>query len=1349
MSLDSGVEYFLDMKRKGGVFSSGGSPFQSADGQSPVHGAYRVVLKENLEIGVEASICGSLCEWISVPGRQQRAREKLGSQLRLYLETCPSSETNYSIAVIGEKLYVTLDHSAHRDKLLTVKSPQKIIATTSMHPYGGICGQIFLFAQIIPYALMLHIAELFKVNKVVFTGEGWSGSIAHASAIMFRELFNCIDNPPAVAAISFSGPLCATSKLSEYLANSGQKENHVTINCGSAILDRLLANYQRLSAFADSDIGSWKSMYQPFHDSLVRYMEGNFPLDLESLQQAEDILHNHKLSEQNNLLPIGYFMRRDDHEPLLVPSEEMLDSLGELMSFEPLAWRPFYSLLHENVATWDPAPAAVVDDSYMPRVTDVFMICTPTKFTIHFEGTNLDCVQKRLMEAELSIAPETINKLPFRVKLDRFSFQSQDAKLTKVQCFPNKAVIELSGVHLKGPGSISLVTDFGETKAFSYAENKIINRDDSSLAKSLHPTMNAEFLSSALLRVAIMANQTGTGIEGLKEQNPSIYDLWCILLDLEKNIFEMQLGLSKYMNQYLTGKISIGDLKKMCLEKFEEMSRQATLEAPLEKDHAVYRGMKVFAGGLLAVTGGLLTLAGILLSVPAIILAIPAKPLIDRGRERGYNVGTIAYMGVVGVTALPAAIVAVFGVFLAGAASHALSDYSTHSYKELLKNIITLLGGNPLEVVDELPQQEDYVVALLQKMFPGIDVAHCTDAEFRARLEEGKEKKDEGIINFEKALEKYPLFFEKVQMVGRIYAMRQILLGNLMIGFVGVHNAGKSTTISKLWELDTNPHILVRTEEPVPHFIGNWVDSYAQKYPRFNEWLQAKHRNSTQLYAVDFPGTTDERESIRLMTSHTAELVSMFVVVLKAGHIAGPEKEVVDLVKLANKPFIVLVNHCDSIAGEMKKPGYAESLHSHYAEVLDISPGMLQFACAKHPSSNDKLRGLLFGMIQTLLCNKDIVKALALRLTPPSAVANLEESVINLPEELATAAYSLMFNLSAVRRETLESTCRSLVRDATKSEDRQIGKMDVNNVVFKTMDGVRLLAILFDLDSSEYETCMLLVERRNQAFKPHFDQIDQALENANEQIEFLVLNLALVSLRNDLFEFMKMNNAPNDSDLSSLVTQVLIGFKNILNHWVSVDCKKEAVLRAILTTFDSLGSKDESAFFNKIRGYEERLKLQNSQPAAEGDNDVDEIRVSLIGEELDFEEFNRYRLGKDRLEKLNSFTYRICDVEAHQIQVQQGDVMSEISHFREASQKYIDKHHTNVFAFQLPRDQGILMPLLNILGQLTKEHLDTGNFRFTLEDDPAIDVNGVSRALLSKAAQEIANNPEQVNVSSF
>lgn len=1339
VSVETHEDYFLSEKKRNGLFFNDSIkyPFLTVNGEKPPRGNYTLFLKDNIEMGIEISVCGSLNEFVDDTNCEQKLREILGPHLKFYIQTCPQAVAKYNIAVIGDKLYFTLDYKSSVERILTVQSPQNIIDTSSIRSFGGIPGQICILAQILPYSILLQMVDKCGIQKVIFTGAAWSGTIAHAAAIIFREQYKSSENPPSVAAISFSGPLCGSPALQDYLI--GQRESHTTINCDGDILDRLLVNFQRISAFADKDVESWKLLHDTFYQAVKHCHEANaHAVDLDALKRAEENLNYRKLSDQDMLSPIGFLMLKGDRETILIGSENLLETIYSLTTSVPQqTWRHHYSLKLASVSTWPTQDGVFVNPKlFSPCITDVSMIQTPTKFSINFEGQFLDCMRMRLFEKEVPVTTQSINNLPFNVEFNNFDIQSSQAKILRVRCFPNKATVDLSGLSLVAPGNITLKTDFGETNSLPYTDEKIIGGNDLALSKQLHPTMNAEYLSSALLRVAITAKASG-GLQNLSTCNPAMYDLWLILLDLEKNIFNLPEVLNKNMTQYLDDIIDIGQLKHMCMRSvFEEVSRLATMDMPVKQVNGLYRGLQYIVGGSLAFTGGLITLAAVLLSVPAAILAIPVLSVVNNADRM--HAGTRAYVGVVGVVGLPAVIVGTIGMFLAAAGAYAISDYASHNYRQMLQTIIELLGGNSLEVVDELPQLEDCIMTRLSVLFPDLDLCRSTELELKLFVKRGIEKQDEKIKAFSDALKKYPIMTKKLLMIARIHAIRQILIRNLMIGFVGVHNAGKSTTISRLLEVDAKADLIVRTEGTVPYLIGGWVDDYAKTHSQFSEWLNSKDRNSTQLYAVDFPGTTDEREAISTVTRYTAELVSIFVVVLRAAHIAAPEKDVVDIVKANNKPFIVIINQCDSIAHDLRKPGNDDRIRNHYAQVLGVTPSIVQFACALDSSSNDRVRGIIFGMLQSLINNYEIVKTIALRLIPPSAVKDIDESFMGVPDTLSAAAYSLLFNLCPVRREMLEATCRNLLRDTSEAHKNKSSQLDLLSLSFGAMDIVREIAMRCGLAEDEYNAFLYIINHRNIVFYPSFEKIAQNHDDIKKHVQMVVTTMSLASLQQEVYNFLK-KSASKEADFNALATDVLLGLRDILNRWVNTDCSKIAVLKAMTIAFESVGDKDEFVFLNKVKEQEDSISLMASQVEAKELSDS-MIEISLVESDIEHDEIARYRLGKDHLSRLNELSFQPCNMFSdYQRNI---DTSNQLSNIKKDLGEYA-KQVSSRLEIPISRGDDILSELLEHLGQLTKEHMSC-DLRFQIKNDKAIDVDGVTKSIITRAAYEIAEHPEKV-----
>jgi hypothetical protein len=97
---------------------------------------------------------------------------------------------------------------------------------------------------------------------------------------------------------------------------------------------------------------------------------------------------------------------------------------------------------------------------------------------------------------------------------------------------------------------------------------------------------------------------------------------------------------------------------------------------------------------------GLLVLAASILVIPAALLAIPLSVTMGTDSRLGDSALGAAYSGIVGIAALPAAVVGSVGYFLARAGQYALSDTESMKYKDILWQLIRLLDGNPMEVGD-------------------------------------------------------------------------------------------------------------------------------------------------------------------------------------------------------------------------------------------------------------------------------------------------------------------------------------------------------------------------------------------------------------------------------------------------------------------------------------------------------------------------------------------------------------------------------------------------------------------------------------------------------------------------
>lgn len=474
------------------------------------------------------------------------------------------------------------------------------------------------------------------------------------------------------------------------------------------------------------------------------------------------------------------------------------------------------------------------------------------------------------------------------------------------------------------------------------------------------------------------------------------------------------------------------------------------------------------------------------------------------------------------------------------------------------------------------------------------------------------------------------------------------------------------------------------------------------------------------------------------MTYYTAELASMFVVILKAGHIAGPEREVVDVVKSKHKPFMVVINHCDSIAHELKKPGSIDRFRTHYADILKVDPFQVHFMCALDSSSTDSLRGILFGQIQTLIGDSEIVRALALRMIPPSVALQLKEEIFQLPQQFASASYTLLFNLSTVRKETLEATFNLLIRDTIDVQEKTTTMVDFQTLSFASKDLVLQTALALNIPAPLYSLCLTLINRRSIHFKKAFDEVEHATLQSETQkhLEILISTLALSSLRDQLCTTFKKSSVSTANNLMFLVAEVLILSRELYTDSLGAGFDEEVVMLTMMELFTNTDPIDEDSFFMKM--LEKKKVLEVAKAHEESSNE------STASHEPDsnFTEINRFRLGQTHLEQMRQvLSFQISEITPPRYTYNDSN---DIKLCKENITSYCRDHLTNICMLELPSMENVLPELIKLFRSLKEEQLKCLDIRFRIRNDEAIDANGVTRSVFTKAAQELNDNPSQV-----
>jgi hypothetical protein len=497
----------------------------------------------------------------------------------------------------------------------------------------------------------------------------------------------------------------------------------------------------------------------------------------------------------------------------------------------------------------------------------------------------------------------------------------------------------------------------------------------------------------------------------------------------------------------------------------------------------------------------------------------------------------------------------------------------------------------------------------------------------------------------------------------------------------------------------------------------------------------------------------DEREAVATMTYYTAELASMFVVILKAGHVAGPEKEVVDVVKGKHKPFLVVINHCDTIAHELKKPGNLDRIRQHYADILKVDPFQIHFMCALDPSSNDNLRGILFGQMQTLIGNSEIVRALAMRMIPPDVAIQLPENMLELPQQLASAAYSLLFNLSSVTKQSLEATFKLLIRDTVDAKEKPTAIVDFKTLTFAAKDIVRQTALALDLPAPLYCLCLKLIDKRSIHFKDAFNEVEklELLEgDTRKHLDQLISTLALSSLRDQLLSCFGKSKLGTTNNLIHLVLEFLVLACELYKSSLAAGYVEDAVVMTMTEFLTDMDPFDQNTFFVKLMDTNQvldvvtgeganKLSLKVNPTVAEEEKKGEEI-------EFNFAEINQYRCGQSHLEHMRQvITFQISEIIPS---CYEYDDTQDIKNCKEKIMKYVEENLTETIAVELPSMSHVLPSLIKIFSAIPETVLKSKSLRFRIKDDEAIDANGVTRSVFTKAAQELNDDPAQVCSSS-
>jgi len=502
-------------------------------------------------------------------------------------------------------------------------------------------------------------------------------------------------------------------------------------------------------------------------------------------------------------------------------------------------------------------------------------------------------------------------------------------------------------------------------------------------------------------------------------------------------------------------------------------------EQTLFRDSKVRRFFKGVIGAVGCGAGGVLAAAGAVVSIPGFLLMMSgyAVQKDDFDELAGGNLhisgprdGAGKAVGAIGAAgmAIPA-VVGASGVALIEKSRSLfvpkVDDLVSKSYASSVRIVLRALGGDPDTVRPEVALLEEAVVKRFLELARQFRDVHGHDSrasnpilkcpnqnatEWLLRLAPCKhrKRKSHALTSIEECIEGWStlendwnrqpqnqgaaastqlesyrtdarfsksasknLIYERLYVIFRFTELRKFINHNLILTFVGVHNAGKSEFIRRLWGFETSANILGRTET-VDVFEADGAEMCARR-----GGASTIGRNRVRLAIVDTPGASDERAGIASLWSLFADVSSYFICVFKAGHVARPERSVVEKVENLGRPFIILINvHDRVIADDLVRDGSMDAARANYSRVLQVPVNRIIITNAMDDAELEQVRKRIWHMLAPLISSgdpqscQDARRQLALSLCHANVMCDLQLGLCDAErcKSIANVAVSIL-----------------------------------------------------------------------------------------------------------------------------------------------------------------------------------------------------------------------------------------------------------------------------------------------------------------------------------------------------
>jgi hypothetical protein len=562
------------------------------------------------EAHLEPHVCGSLLSILTSKNPELEFQNFFYDGEKQHKNFTLSNESavfKYILCNINSKIYCAVDFTSRREDFLTVKSPVDLFSSKlPSAEQVKVPGQILKLAELFPFISVINIASSSNVHDIILCGEGLSGTVSHAIAMMLNEhlktaaaIASTGDAQIVARSVSFSGPLCVSPPLVTPLTSSDGVCRHTTLCVSDSILDRVLFDFQRLSPLITlGEVEEWRSIYETVYSCMSEYVSAGHLTDiqrwLERLQVAESNLSKFERERTvNTLIPVGVFISVTSppfpESITFVDSHAITAKLVSLNCQYTQSWRDVYNM--EKQDSKEPRDHFFSDVNFrgftVPQATHISMRSFGRYgLTIRIEGNNLDTVLRRNISHPISFfKADMLKDFPFSISPED-AYVLTDAHLLAVRSSYEEVIIDITGIQFTASSiMLSLNTDFGSSKPIRFSTSKLTVSQEAptqEAAQALHPAMNSEFLGVALLRVALCSMHCG-GIVPMSEQYPFITTIWVKLIDLERLCNFREAVLERQMDLFLNKTIAISKLRADCDKRLMEISEHATESFQLEE----------------------------------------------------------------------------------------------------------------------------------------------------------------------------------------------------------------------------------------------------------------------------------------------------------------------------------------------------------------------------------------------------------------------------------------------------------------------------------------------------------------------------------------------------------------------------------------------------------------------------------------------------------------------------------------------------------------------------------------------------------------------------------------------